>query len=64
MLGKCPTCSHRLWMSLGSIGVFRTVVFLDAEKGSDTYAEQVDCCPGCGLWLHALGVRPDELASR
>jgi hypothetical protein len=64
MLAHCPECSHKLWMRLGNIGAFRTVVFLDAEEGSDTYAEQVDRCRGCGLWLHALGIRPAELVPR
>jgi DNA-directed RNA polymerase subunit RPC12/RpoP len=64
MLAHCPECSHKLWMRLGNIGAFRTVVFLDAQEGSDTYAEKVDRCPECGLWLHALGIRPAELAPR
>ena len=51
-------------MRLGNIGAFRTVVLLDAQEGSDTYAEKVDRCPECGLWLHALGIRPAELAPR
>jgi hypothetical protein len=53
-----------LWAEVGYIGVFRLVVYLDDEEGSESYAEQVDRCPGCGPWLHARGVRPAELAPR
>jgi hypothetical protein len=64
MLTPCPECAHRLWTEVGSIGVFRLVVFLDEEEGSDTYAEQVQRCPGCGLGLYALAIKPSEIAPR
>jgi hypothetical protein len=34
-----------------SFGTFRTVVYFDDEKRSDTYATAVWHCPGCGCAL-------------
>ena len=64
MLTPCPECGHRLWTEVGSIGAFRMVVFFDDEQDSGTYAEQVERCPGCSLWLHALAIKPSEVAPR
>jgi hypothetical protein len=64
MLTACPECAHRLWTEVGSIGVFRLVVFFDAEEGEDTYAKEVKRCPGCSLWLHGLAIKPSEVAAR
>jgi hypothetical protein len=47
---------------VGSLGAFRMVMFFDDEEDSDTYAEQVTNCPGCGLWLHALAIKPSDVA--
>ena len=62
MLSPCPGCDHTLWTEVGTIGAFRLVVFFDDERASDTYAEQVDRCPGCGLWLHGLDIAPADVA--
>ncbi len=64
MLTSCSKCGHRLRSEQGSLGVFRMVVFFDEEEGSDTYAQQVDRCAGCGLWLHAFAMNPSEVAPR
>jgi hypothetical protein len=37
---------------VGSIGALSIVNFFDAKDGSNTYAERVSRCPGCGLWLY------------
>jgi hypothetical protein len=47
---------------VGSLGAFRMLMYFDDEEDSDTYAEQVTTCPGCGLWLHALAIQPSHLA--
>ncbi len=61
MLTPCPECDHRLRTEVGSIGAFRMVIFFD-DEGSDTYAEQVERCPECSLWLHGLGINPSAIA--
>jgi hypothetical protein len=40
------------------------VMFSDDEQESETYAEQVTRCPGCGLWLYALAIKPSEITQR
>jgi len=64
MLTSCPKCERRLRSEQGSLGVFRMVVFFDDEEGSDTYAQQVDRCAGCGLWLHAFAMNSSVVAPR
>jgi hypothetical protein len=51
MLIPCPECSHAIWSEVRSFGTFRTVVYFDDEKRSDTYATAVWHCPGCGRAL-------------
>jgi hypothetical protein len=46
---------------MGSMGIFRLVVFFDDDEESNSYTEQVDHCPRCGLWLHALDIKPSEV---
>jgi hypothetical protein len=40
------------------------VVFFDDDEDSHTYAEQMERCPGCELWLYALAIRPNDVAPR
>ena len=40
------------------------VMFSDDDEESDTYAEQVMRCPGCGLWLYALAIKPSDIVHR
>ena len=64
MLTPCPECDYLLWTEVGSLGAFRMVVFFDHEQGSDTHTETVDHCPRCGLWLHALAIKPSDVAQQ
>ncbi len=65
MLILCSECGHRLLTEVGSIGVFGTVNYFDDKAGSDTYAERVSRCPGCGLWLYyGADIEPGEVAQR
>jgi hypothetical protein len=64
MLTPCPECGHKLWTEMGSMGIFRLVVFFDDDEESNSYTEQVDHCPRCSLWLHALDIKPSEVAPR
>ncbi len=61
MLVPCPECGHELWTRMGSIGIFGLVVFFDHGAQSGPYTEEVDRCPGCGLWLHTLDIKPSEV---
>ena len=56
MLDPCSECGHALWSELRSHGALRFVVHFDDDRRSDTYAEHVLTCPGCGggLTLQAL----------
>lgn len=62
VLTHCPECDYLLWTEVGSIGAFRMVVYFDHEEGSDTHTEPVDRCPRCALWLHALAIKPSDVA--
>jgi ssDNA-binding Zn-finger/Zn-ribbon topoisomerase 1 len=64
MITSCPKCEHRLQSELGSLGAFRMVLYFDYEEESGTCAEQVERCPGCGLWLYAVAMNPSDLAQR
>jgi hypothetical protein len=65
VLIPCPECGQKLWTELGNVGLFRLVMFFDDDEGSDTYAERVDCCPGCDLWLYGLdAVKLAEMLGR
>jgi hypothetical protein len=52
MLSLCPECTRALLSRLRRIGAaFGVVVYFDEDDRSDTYAEQVRTCPGCGASL-------------
>jgi hypothetical protein len=53
-----------LQSELGSLGAFRMILYFDYEEESGTCAEQVERCPGCGLWLYAFAMNPSDLAQR
>ena len=48
MLTPCPNCAHALWSEVRSVGALRFIVYFDDDEGSDTYAEHIAHCPGCG----------------
>jgi len=51
---RCPECGHDLWAEQMPVADrFGVWVCFDDEEQSDTYAEQVGRCPGCGAWLNA-----------
>jgi predicted AAA+ superfamily ATPase len=51
---RCPECDHDLWAEQMPVADrFGVWVCFDDEEQSDTYAEQVGRCPGCGAWLNA-----------
>jgi hypothetical protein len=51
MLVPCTECGHPLWSEVRRAGTFRFVAHFDDEERSETYAEQVRSCPGCGEGL-------------
>jgi len=60
----CAECGHPLRAEAGSIGAFGMLDFFDDRTGSDTYAQQVTRCPGCGLWLYyGFGIELSEAAN-
>jgi predicted RNA-binding Zn-ribbon protein involved in translation (DUF1610 family) len=48
VLTACPQCGHALWSEVRVIEAFRFVVYFDDDERSDTHAEHVLSCPGCG----------------
>jgi hypothetical protein len=48
MLDPCTECGHTLWSEVRRHGAYRFVVHFDDERRSDSYAEHVLACPGCG----------------
>ena len=56
MLTPCQECAHALWSEVRRVGALRFVVYFDEEERSQTYAEQVRSCPGCGAGLAGRGL--------
>ena len=56
----CP-CEerHRLWGELWWIGGTHRWAFFDDVQASETYAEQVECCPVCGRRLERKDLRAE-----
>jgi hypothetical protein len=51
MITPCSSCGHKLWSVDRYVrGLFVRIHF-DGEETSETYAEQVTRCPGCGKWF-------------
>ncbi len=42
-------CGHKMWCELRRLEEgLGALAFFDDEEASETYAERVACCPGCG----------------
>jgi len=54
----CP-CTHRcqLWAEFWWVGREYQWVFFDDDETSETYAEQVTRCPGCGTPLERKNLK-------
>ncbi len=51
MIIPCISCGHKLWSVDREIHGRLIQVHFDREDTSETYAEQVTLCPGCGRFL-------------
>ena len=51
-----------IWGELWWVGGRHRWVFFDAEKTSETYAQQVTRCRGCGKRLERTELRPAVLS--
>ena len=51
MIVPCGSCSHKLWWVDREVDGWMVRIHFDGEETSETYAEQVTRCPGCGKWL-------------
>ena len=51
MITLCRRCGHVLWSEVRSAAAFRFLVYFDDDQRSETYAEHVPRCPGCGVKL-------------
>jgi hypothetical protein len=41
-------CGHEIWFEVFVEEVLVSLVFFDGVESSETYAEQIAQCPGCG----------------
>ena len=51
------SCGHKLWSVVRKVDEWVVKVSFDGEESSETYADQVTRCPGCGRWLVEPAVR-------
>jgi hypothetical protein len=51
MITPCGSCGHKLWSVDRDVKGLLVRIHFDGEETSETYAERVTCCPGCGKWL-------------
>jgi hypothetical protein len=56
---SCPQGTD-IWGEFWWVGGGYQWVFFDDEKTSETYAEQITCCPGCGRPLERKELRAVE----
>ena len=42
------SCSHKIWCEVRYEADLVILIFFDDEETSETYAEQITHCPGCG----------------
>jgi hypothetical protein len=51
---SCKEYGHGLWAEEVPVADrFGVLACFDDEERSDTYAERVGRCPGCGCWLNS-----------
>ncbi len=42
------SCAHKIWCEVRYEADLVILIFFDDEETSETYAEQITHCPGCG----------------
>ena len=60
MITPCESCGHKLWWEEREVASIRFVLHFDDDERSDSYAEHVLKCPGCGLSLVDSAIKPIE----
>ena len=63
MISRCGGCGHRIWSEKHPVESIKTVLYFDDDDESDTHAEHVTHCPGCGLLLAMESLIPDEISN-
>ena len=61
MVSLCEKCGHRLWLEKHPVESIRATLYFDDDETSDTHAEHVTHCPGCGVLLGAEAMIPEEI---
>jgi hypothetical protein len=51
MITSCESCGHKLWSVVRKVDEWVLRVHFDGVESSETYADQITSCPGCGKWL-------------
>ena len=51
MITPCRSCGHKLWSVEREVKGWLVRVHFDGEETSESYADLVTRCPGCGKWL-------------
>ena len=57
MITPCGSCAYKLWSVEREVKGWPVRVYFDGEQTSETYADQVTRCPGCGKWLVELAFK-------
>jgi hypothetical protein len=51
MITSCESCGHKLWSVVRKVDKWELRLHFDGEESSETYADHITSCPGCGKWL-------------
>ena len=54
-------CGHHIWSELWWKEPKDVLLFFDDVEASETYGEQVTCCPGCGRGLRSGVLKPEAV---
>jgi hypothetical protein len=61
VLLRCPCQEkHKIWGELWWVGGGHDWVFFDDLQTSETHAEQITHCPGCGRQLERKNLTPEN----
>ena len=57
MVTMCGRCGHRVRAEVGATDGRGVFVYFDDDRASESYAEHVASCPGCGQSLAGEGLQ-------
>ena len=63
MITMCGQCGHRVRAEVGVTDGRGVLVYFDDDRTSESYAEYVASCPGCGQRLAGNGLQGSPLVT-